>query len=76
MKSTKTKKNISAVQAEITVTSFDLVRLTKSKEACDFCPNTIRQFFNEGLRAYRIGKMVMFSRSELAEFIKARAVAA
>jgi hypothetical protein len=63
---------VPAVQNEI-APSFDLVRLSRSKEFCDFCPNTIRKFFSEGLRAYRLGKMVMFSRSELAAFIKTRA---
>jgi hypothetical protein len=65
-------KTVPFVQTEI-APSFDLVRLSKSKETCDFCSNTIRQFFSEGLRAYRVGKMVMFSRSELAAFIKTRA---
>ena len=63
---------VPTVQTEI-APSFDLVRLSKSKEACDFCSNTIRQFFREGLRCYKVGKMVMFSRSELTAFIKARA---
>jgi hypothetical protein len=69
----KTKtKTVPVVQPEV-APSFDLVRLSRSKEAVDLCSNTIRQFFREGLRCYRMGKMVMFSRSELAAFIKARA---
>jgi hypothetical protein len=68
-------KQVTTVQTERTEipVSFDLVRLSRSKEICDFAPNTIRKFFNEGLRAYRVGKMVMFSKSELAALIKARA---
>jgi hypothetical protein len=63
---------LNTVQTEI-APSFDLVRLSRSKEVCDFAPNTIRKFFREGLRAYRVGKMVMFSKSELSALIKSRA---
>lgn len=51
---------------------FDLVRLSKSKEVVDLAPNTIRAFAEQGLRLFRHGKMVFFSRSELANFIKTR----
>ncbi len=51
---------------------FDLVRLSKSKEQVDFCSNTIREFNREGLPFYRKGKMVLFSRSELAAFLRQR----
>ena len=47
--------------------------MSASKEICDFAPNTIRKFFDEGLRCYKIGKMVMFSKSELAALIRAKA---
>jgi hypothetical protein len=71
----KTKANKStAAQTEI-APSFDLVRLSRSKEICDFAPNTIRKFFKEGLRAYRVGKMVMFSKSELAALIRQKGAA-
>jgi len=63
---------LNTVQTEI-APSFDLVRLSRSKEICDFAPNIIRKFFREGLRAYRVGKMVMFSKSELAALIRSRA---
>jgi hypothetical protein len=53
--------------------NFDLVRLSKSKQTVDLAPNTIRAFAEQGLRLYRHGKMVFFSRSELAALIKARA---
>jgi hypothetical protein len=49
---------------------FDLVRLSKSKQAVDLAPNTIRAFVKQGLRLFKQGKMVWFSRSELAEIIK------
>ena len=54
--------------------SFDLVRLSKSKESVDLAPNTIRSFAAQGLRLYRHGKMVFFSRVELADFIKGRSM--
>ena len=51
---------------------FDLVRLSKSKEICDLAPNTIRSFAAQGLRLFRHGKMVFFSKSELRQFITTR----
>ena len=68
------QNKVSTIQTEI-APSFDLVRLSRSKEVCDFAPNTIRKFFREGLRAYRVGKMVMFSKSELAQLIRQKATA-
>ena len=53
--------------------NFDLVRLSKSKQAVDLAPNTIRAFAQKGLRLFRHGKMVFFSRSELAALIRERA---
>jgi hypothetical protein len=53
--------------------NFDLVRLGKSKEVVDLSPNTIRAYSRAGLRIFKSGKMVFFSRSELEVFIKARA---
>jgi hypothetical protein len=50
--------------------SFDLVRLTKSKKAVDLAPNSIRKLASKGLRLYRFGRAVFFSRSELEIFIK------
>jgi len=49
--------------------SFELFRLSKSKEAVDVCPNTIRSYFKQGLPYYKRGKAVFVSRSELARFI-------
>jgi|HubBroStandDraft_5_1064220.scaffolds.fasta_scaffold223912_1 hypothetical protein len=53
--------------------SFDLCRLTKSKESVDVCANTIRSYAAQGLRLYRVGKAVFFSKTELAAFIRSRA---
>ena len=54
--------------------SFDLKRLSKSKETVDICPNTLRAYNREGLRFYRAGKAVFFSQSELEAFIRSRSV--
>ena len=53
--------------------NFDLVRLSKSKQIVDLAPNTIRALSEQGLRLYRSGKMVFFSRNELEHFIRSRA---
>jgi len=47
-----------------------MVRLTKSKDVVDLCSNTIRDYATRGLRLYRCGKAVFFSKAELAEFIR------
>jgi hypothetical protein len=52
---------------------FDLVRVSKSKERVDLCSNTIRDYATKGLRLYRHGRSVFFSKSELTYFIKAMA---
>lgn len=51
-------------------TSFDLVRLTKSKKIVDLSPNTIRAFSKGGLALYRSGRAVFFSRAELDQHIR------
>jgi hypothetical protein len=53
--------------------SFEYVRLGKSKREVDVCSNTIRQYGAQGLRLYRVGRAVFFSRAELAEFIRSKA---
>jgi hypothetical protein len=53
--------------------SFDLARLSKSKQAVDVCPNTIREYARQGLNIYRVGKAAFFSKSELDLFIRAKA---
>lgn len=50
--------------------SFDLIRITKSKDTVDLAPNTIRSFAHQGLRIYKAGKAAFFSRSELEHFIR------
>jgi hypothetical protein len=51
-------------------TSFDLFRLSKSKQTVDVCPNTLRKFFKLGLKSYNRGKAVFVSKAELAAFIR------
>jgi hypothetical protein len=52
-------------------TSFDLFRLSKSKQVVDVCANTLRSYNRAGLPFYRHGKAVFISKSELATFIRA-----
>jgi len=49
---------------------FDLCRLSKSKKTVDLCSNTIRNYAKEGLRLYRVGKAVFFSKAELIDHIR------
>jgi hypothetical protein len=51
---------------------FDLIRLSRSKQAADICPNTIRAYAREGLSLYRSGRAVFFSLRELEFFIRTR----
>jgi hypothetical protein len=53
--------------------SFDMVRLTKSKQAVDLAPNTLRAYARQGLRFYKMGRAVFFSKAELEAFIRAQA---
>ena len=50
-------------------TNFDLVRLSKSKREVDLAPNTIRAYSELGLRLFKVGKVVFFSRAELTNMI-------
>ena len=50
-----------------------MARLTKSKEAVDLAPNTIRAYAKKGLRLYRVGKAVFFHTGELEAFIRKEA---
>lgn len=50
--------------------SWDLFRLSKSKEVVDLTANTLRNYFAQGLPSYRCGKVVFVSRSELERFIR------
>lgn len=52
---------------------FDLFRLSKSKEVVDVCSNTLRAYFRAGLPFYRRGKAIFISKTELAQFIRAKA---
>ena len=51
------------------LTNFDLVRLPKAKRDVDLAPNTIRHYGALGLRLHRVGKVVFFARTELANLI-------
>ena len=50
---------------------WDLVRLSKSKQSVDLCSNTLRAYHKAGLPFYQRGKVVFFSKTELAMFIRA-----
>jgi hypothetical protein len=50
--------------------SFDLFRLTKSKEVVDLCPNTVRSLHKRGLPFYKSGRAIFVSRTELEAFIR------
>lgn len=50
--------------------SFDLVRLSRSKAAVDICSNTIRAYAKQGLPIYRRGKAAFFSKAELIDFLR------
>ena len=52
--------------------NFDLVRLSKSKAIVDVSPNTIRAYAKQGLRLFRCGKPVFFSKTELEHFIRSK----
>lgn len=58
--------------------TFDFVRLSKSKDAVDLAPNTVRKYHGEGLPFYQKKgeRAVWFSRTELAAFIRQHKVAA
>lgn len=53
---------------------FEFFRLTKAKEHVDLAPNTLRAYARHGLKLHRIGGAVFVSRTELANFIRNRAV--
>jgi hypothetical protein len=52
--------------------TFDLFRLSKSKEAVDCAPNTIRTYHKQGLPIYKMGKSAFVSRTEVFNFIRSR----
>ena len=54
-------------------TPFEMVRLSHSKREVDTTPNQIRFYAKHGLRLYRLGKAVYFSRIEFADFIRRNA---
>ena len=56
-------------------TSFEMFRLSLSKQIVDVCPNTLRSYFKQGLPFYQRGKAVFISKTELAAFIRGKATA-
>jgi hypothetical protein len=50
--------------------TFDLFRLSKSKDEVDLCSNTLRGYFKKGLPFYKKGKAIFVSKSELEQFIR------
>lgn len=60
----------SVAQSQTVTENFDLFRLSKSKRVVDLSPNTLRDYFQRGLKAYRCGKPVYVSKSELSDFIR------
>lgn len=50
--------------------SFDLFRLSKSKEVVDLAPNTLRAYHDNGLPFYKNGKTVFVSKTEVATYIR------
>ena len=55
--------------------SFDLFRLSKSKQTVDVCANTLRSYHKAGLPFYNRGKAVFVSKAELSAFIRGKAMA-
>lgn len=53
---------------------FEMVRLSRAKAVLDVCPNTLRSYAKQGLPLYRMGRAVFVSKTELAAFIRARAM--
>ena len=53
------------------MSSFDMVRLNRSKKVVDISVNTIKEYSRQGLNLYKRGRAVFFSQAELEAFIKA-----
>jgi hypothetical protein len=52
------------------ICKFGFFRLSKSKQAVDVCPNTLREYRSQGLPFYKIGKSIFVSYAELDSFIR------
>ncbi|HAB17511.1 MAG TPA: hypothetical protein PLX89_07655 [Verrucomicrobiota bacterium] len=64
--------SLTEVQHPAASEKFDLFKLTHAPREVGLAPNTIRSLFAKGLRRYHLGKLVLVSRSDLAEFIRNR----
>jgi hypothetical protein len=58
------------LEPQTATASFDLFRLSKSKQVVDISPNTLREFHRKGLTFYRRGRAVFVSKAELEFFIR------
>lgn len=52
------------------VHSFDLVRITRTKQEIGIATSTVRQYVDQGLRLYKCGKAAFVSKAELEAWIK------
>ncbi len=50
----------------------DLFKLSRATDEVGLCANTLRSLFRRGLPSYRLGKLVLVSRSEVEAFVKDR----
>jgi len=48
----------------------DLFKITKAKSVVGVSPNTVRTLFAHGLPYYKLGRLVMVSRSEFEALVK------
>jgi hypothetical protein len=67
------KKQFTDTQDRQPSDSFEMFRISRSKEIVDLCPNSLRKFHKQGLAFYKRGKSVFISKTELAAFIRAGA---
>ena len=61
--------NPTSAQSFTTTSSFDLVRISRARAEVSLAPNTIRAYSELGLRLFKVGKVVFFSRTELTNLI-------
>jgi len=69
----KRTKSVEAIQGNESAPSFDMVRLKDAAKIAHVSQDTIRNFFKQGLRGYRHGRIVWVSLRELESFIRAKA---
>jgi hypothetical protein len=67
------KKQFTDTQDRQPGDSYEMFRISRSKEIVDLCPNSLRKFHQQGLPFYKRGKSVFISKTELTAFIRAGA---